>query len=82
MQELGLYYDGDKGAYYYYDKISETFQFHSQVRCLKQSENETTDSLVKTTQPEDIGKSLEDTAKRKSIQDEKSKVISMFDFIF
>ncbi|XP_072764551.1 angiogenic factor with G patch and FHA domains 1 isoform X3 [Anoplolepis gracilipes] len=27
----GLYYDGNTGIYYYYDKASNTYQFHSQV---------------------------------------------------
>jgi hypothetical protein len=31
FQELGLYYDGNSGTYYYYDDKSKAFQFHSQV---------------------------------------------------
>lgn len=31
FQELGLYYDGNSGTYYYYDDKSKVFQFHSQV---------------------------------------------------
>lgn len=30
-QELGLYYDGNNGTYYYYDKSKNAFEFHSQV---------------------------------------------------
>ncbi|CAG2060316.1 unnamed protein product, partial [Timema podura] len=32
QQELGLYYDGNSGSYYYYDDKSKTFQFHSQAK--------------------------------------------------
>nr|CAD7455601.1 unnamed protein product [Timema tahoe] len=31
-RELGLYYDGNSGSYYYYDDKSKTFQFHSQAK--------------------------------------------------
>jgi hypothetical protein len=31
FQELGLYYDGNSGTYYYYDHKCKAFQFHSQV---------------------------------------------------
>ncbi|PSN55625.1 hypothetical protein C0J52_04032 [Blattella germanica] len=33
--ELGLYYDGNSGTYYYYDDKSKVFQFHSQVETSK-----------------------------------------------
>jgi hypothetical protein len=37
FQELGLYYDGNSGTYYYYDDRSRAFQFHSQVEAAHQT---------------------------------------------
>lgn len=31
LQEQGLYYDGNSGTYYYYDKEKNSLLFHSQV---------------------------------------------------
>lgn len=31
LQERGLYYDGHNGTYYYFDELTKSFQFHSQV---------------------------------------------------
>lgn len=45
LQEQGLYYDGNSGTYYYYDKEKNTFLFHSQVAA---SQVSTVDTSVNT----------------------------------
>lgn len=31
FQKSGLYYNGNTGTYYYYDKDSQSYKFHSQL---------------------------------------------------
>ncbi|KAL0108439.1 hypothetical protein PUN28_015173 [Cardiocondyla obscurior] len=69
--EQGLYYDGNTGTYYYYDKTSNTYQFHSQicvnktapVQCPTSEKKE--DQGVEKTHKDDI-------KKRKFISDEEN----------
>ncbi len=70
FQELGLYYDGRTGTYYYYDKERNTFHFHSQVEfptVVTTETTETENSNVTTTLPKKRKDGLKKKVKMKNV---------------
>lgn len=41
-----MYYDGNSGTYFYYDKEKNVFQFHSQVNVTKNEISEITEDKI------------------------------------
>ncbi|XP_071560822.1 angiogenic factor with G patch and FHA domains 1 isoform X1 [Temnothorax nylanderi] len=68
----GLYYDGNTGIYYYYDKASNTYQFHSRVYI-----NETTPVNLPTCQKkeeQEIGKAYKDDVKKRKFSSDEDNL--------